>query len=122
MLIISQVDFGILFDIDGVIGRGAKPLAAAQRMIKLLTDKDGKQIVPLAFCTNSTGAAADKAKTLTNWLDIEVRDIVFVFVGPNYCYSFQYSCVSSTKIWELYVIRTVGTSVYNKQLPLVVVL
>ena len=74
MLIISQVDFGILFDIDGVIGRGAKPLAAAQRMIKLLTDKDGKQIVPLAFCTNSTGAAADKAKTLTNWLDIEVRD------------------------------------------------
>ena len=120
MLIISQVDFGILFDIDGVIGRGAKPLAAAQRMIKLLTDKDGKQIVPLAFCTNSTGAAADKAKTLTNWLDIEVRDIVFV--GPNYCYSFRYSGVSSTKILELYVIRTVGTSVYNKQLPLVVVL
>lgn len=67
-----QVDFGILFDIDGVIARGAKPLSAAKRMIKLLTDKDGRQIVPIAFCTNSTGVAADKAKTLTNWLNVEV--------------------------------------------------
>lgn len=66
------MDFGILFDIDGVIGRGAKPLSAAKRMIKLLTDKEGKQIVPIAFCTNGTGVAADKAKTLTNWLDVEV--------------------------------------------------
>lgn len=85
------MDFGILFDIDGVIGRGAKPLSAAQRMIKLITDKNGKQIVPIAFCTNGTGVAADKAKTLTSWLDVEVCSCVLVILVLLISLSFRFS-------------------------------
>ena len=41
-------------------------------MIKLLTDKEGKLLVPIAFCTNSSGTAADKAKRISDWLDVRV--------------------------------------------------
>ena len=70
--VMFQVNFGLIFDIDGVIGRGSTPFIASKRMIKLLTDKEGKLLVPIAFCTNSSGTAADKAKRISDWLDVRV--------------------------------------------------
>lgn len=76
-----KVDFGIIFDIDGVIGRGAIPFTAAERMIKLLMNKEEELIVPIAFCTNSTGTAADKSQLLSKWLSVQViyvRSVVII--------------------------------------------
>lgn len=60
-----------------MIARGSNPLNAAKRMISLITDADGKPVVPVAFCTNSTGVAADKARCLSDWLSIKVSRSTF---------------------------------------------
>lgn len=73
-----QVNFGIIFDIDGVLGRGSTPFAATKRMINLLTDEDGNLVVPISFCTNSSGTAADKAERMTEWLDTKVCPLLGV--------------------------------------------
>ncbi|XP_067932293.1 haloacid dehalogenase-like hydrolase domain-containing 5 isoform X2 [Watersipora subatra] len=69
----KKIDFGIIFDIDGVLGRGSVPFAASKRMMRLLSDNDGKVQVPIAFCTNSSGTLKDKAVCISKWLDTEVR-------------------------------------------------
>lgn len=69
----KKVDFGFLFDIDGVIVRGKKLLPSAKDAFNMLVDDKGKFKVPVLFVTNAGNTLRqNKAKDLTNWLGIEV--------------------------------------------------
>lgn len=66
-------DFGLLFDIDGVIVRGKRILPSAREAFNLLVDSSGKFRVPTVFVTNAGNALRnDKAEQLSEWLEIEV--------------------------------------------------
>ena len=67
-----QPQFGLLFDIDGVIARGSTPLPAAIEGLQKLTDGAGNFVVPVAFVTNGCNTSSQKAKAITKWLGIEV--------------------------------------------------
>lgn len=67
------MDFGFLFDIDGVIVRGKKLLPSAKDAFRMLIDENGKFKVPVLFVTNAGNTLRQKkAKALSDWLDIEV--------------------------------------------------
>ncbi|CAL8068634.1 unnamed protein product [Calicophoron daubneyi] len=69
----SQPNFGLLFDIDGVLGRGATPFAQAQEAFKLLCNPEGTALrVPLAFVTNACGDARARAKVIASWFNVEI--------------------------------------------------
>ena len=70
---LKQADFGILFDVDGVLARGSTPLTAALQAIRALEDDDGQLRVPVAFVTNACNRSQDKANQLKKWLNIEVK-------------------------------------------------
>ena len=70
-----QADFGILFDVDGVVAYGAHPLQAAVQAIRTLEDEDGQLRVPVAFVTNSCNRSQDKAAQIQKWLNIQVLEI-----------------------------------------------
>jgi len=64
----------LLFDIDGVLVRGKKPISAAKRALKRLLDKEGHFCVPTVFVTNAGNSLAKtKAEQLSRILDIKVR-------------------------------------------------
>nr|XP_045608978.1 haloacid dehalogenase-like hydrolase domain-containing 5 isoform X2 [Procambarus clarkii] len=68
-------NFGLLFDIDGVIIRGKHILPSAPEAFNLLVDKYGKFRVPTVFVTNAGNALRnDKAEQLSQWLGIEVHE------------------------------------------------
>lgn len=73
MICIFQADFGILFDVDGVLARGSTPLTAAIEAIRLLEDDQGRLRVPVAFVTNACNRSHDKAAQIQKWLDIQVK-------------------------------------------------
>ncbi|XP_064632443.1 haloacid dehalogenase-like hydrolase domain-containing 5 isoform X2 [Lineus longissimus] len=74
---LNQPRYGVLFDIDGVIARGSKPLQAAKDMMPYLLNPDNSPRVPIAFCTNGCNKDEDKAKALSEWLGVEItRDQV----------------------------------------------
>lgn len=68
----DEADFGILFDVDGVLARGSTPLSAAQQAIRLLEDEEGHLKVPVAFVTNACNRSNDKAAQIQKWLNIQV--------------------------------------------------
>ncbi|KAL4227160.1 Haloacid dehalogenase-like hydrolase domain-containing 5 [Mactra antiquata] len=69
----KKVDFGFLFDIDGVIVRGKKLLPSAKDAFRMLIDENGKFKVPVLFVTNAGNTLRqNKAKALSEWLDIEI--------------------------------------------------
>lgn len=70
-----QPEFGILFDVDGVLARGSTPLEPAKRAIQKLKDANGHLKVPCAFVTNASNLSHDKARQIGNWFDIEVSFI-----------------------------------------------
>jgi len=71
---LNKLDFGFLFDIDGVIVRGKKLLPSAKETFGLLT-KNGKFMVPSLFVTNAGNSLRSrKAKQLSEWLDVEVTE------------------------------------------------
>ena len=72
MLFIFQADFGILFDVDGVLARGSTPLNAAVQAIRHLEDESGQLKVPVAFVTNACNRSHDKAAQIQKWLNIQV--------------------------------------------------
>ena len=74
-----QPNFGVLFDIDGVVARGSTPLPAAIKGLHKLTDGEGNFTVPVAFVTNGCNKSADKAKALTQWTGIKVN-ILLLFI------------------------------------------
>uniref|UniRef100_A0A0B7B3I6 Haloacid dehalogenase-like hydrolase domain-containing 5 n=1 Tax=Arion vulgaris TaxID=1028688 RepID=A0A0B7B3I6_9EUPU len=67
-----DVNFGILFDVDGVLARGSTPLEPAKKAVDKLKDSDGKLKVPVAFVTNACNRSADKAQQISNWFNLEV--------------------------------------------------
>ncbi|XP_045164751.1 haloacid dehalogenase-like hydrolase domain-containing 5 [Mercenaria mercenaria] len=68
----DEADFGVLFDVDGVLARGSTPLSAAQQAIRLLEDDEGRLKVPVAFVTNACNRSNDKATQIQKWLNIQV--------------------------------------------------
>ncbi|XP_071083455.1 haloacid dehalogenase-like hydrolase domain-containing 5 isoform X1 [Haliotis cracherodii] len=69
---IAEPDFGILFDVDGVLARGSAALAPAVKAIEKLKDADGQLRVPCAFVTNACNRTHDKAKQIAGWFNLEV--------------------------------------------------
>ena len=77
----SKCEFGFLFDIDGVIVRGRKPLPLAREAFQLLT-KDKQFKIPTLFVTNAGNSLrCRKAQQLSEWLDIEVSETTIWVVG-----------------------------------------
>lgn len=71
---INKLDFGFMFDIDGVIVRGKKLLPSAKKAFGLLTE-NGKFTIPSLFVTNAGNSLRSrKAKQLSEWLDVEVTE------------------------------------------------
>lgn len=68
----SQPDFGILFDVDGVLARGTNPLEPAVKALKLLQDEEGNLKVPVAFVTNACNRSEDKARQISKWFNVQV--------------------------------------------------
>ncbi|GAA47299.1 Haloacid dehalogenase-like hydrolase domain-containing 5 [Clonorchis sinensis] len=69
----EQPGFGLLFDIDGVLGRGANVFPQAQEAFKLLCDPDGTELrVPVAFVTNACGNTLSKVERLSRWFNVEI--------------------------------------------------
>nr|XP_022300557.1 haloacid dehalogenase-like hydrolase domain-containing 5 isoform X2 [Crassostrea virginica] len=68
----SQPDFGILFDVDGVLARGTNPLEPAVKALKLLQDDEGNLKVPVAFVTNACNRSQDKARQISKWFNLQV--------------------------------------------------
>ena len=66
-------EFGLFFDIDGVITRGRTLLPHSKDAFKLLTDENGRFIIPTVFVTNAGNSMRQtKAKQLSDWLGIQV--------------------------------------------------
>lgn len=71
--------FGLLFDIDGVIVRGKKIIPKVPETFKRLINSEGKFRIPTVFLTNAgNGLTEEKAKRLSEWLNIEVGFYNFV--------------------------------------------
>nr|KAG5705605.1 hypothetical protein BaRGS_034803 [Batillaria attramentaria] len=70
--VLNAPDFGILFDVDGVLARGSTPLEPAKRAMEKLKDSNGHLRVPVAFVTNACNRSHDKARQIGNWFDLEV--------------------------------------------------
>ena len=67
-------DFGIIFDIDGVLVRGRKVLPFAPPAFARLVDENGKFRVPTVFVTNAGNTLRQsKADQLSEKLNVEVR-------------------------------------------------
>lgn len=69
---VNQVDFGLLFDVDGVLARGTTPLDDAKEAFRKLKDSEGRLKVPVAFVTNACNRSEDKARQISNWFNIKV--------------------------------------------------
>lgn len=69
-----QPRFGLLFDIDGVLVRGRKPIPSALKAIEKLIDSQGQFVVPVVFVTNAGNCLRQaKAEQLSNILGVPVR-------------------------------------------------
>ena len=68
--------FGILFDIDGVLVRGKRVLNEAVEAFQKLSDGEGHLRVPAVFVTNAGNKLRQaKAKQLTEWLGVKVSTL-----------------------------------------------
>ncbi|CAH8552473.1 unnamed protein product [Heterobilharzia americana] len=91
-----EPNFGLLFDIDGVLGRGLEVLPQAAEAFKLLCDPDQKELrVPVAFVTNASGDASARARMISKWFGIKVyNDQVIQAPSPLSVYKeFHDKCV-----------------------------
>ena len=80
-------DFGVCFDIDGVISRGHVPFPEARTAYQLLMDHDRNIHIPSCFVTNSLGRNSCRAMQLTEWLGVTVCLTHFTLVYPWLIYS-----------------------------------
>ena len=72
-MLLYCLQYGICFDIDGVVARGLSPIPEAVEAFQMLCDKkSGRPKVPFVFLTNGFGSARVKAQRLQNWLQCEV--------------------------------------------------
>ena len=68
----ASATFGIMFDIDGVIMRGARVLPQAQRAFKLLTDENGFRVPTVILILISKEGGTSEALKLKLHLNSEV--------------------------------------------------
>ncbi|XP_069991889.1 haloacid dehalogenase-like hydrolase domain-containing 5 [Penaeus vannamei] len=68
-------NFGLLFDIDGVIVRGSRILPSAPEAFSHLVDDSGQFRVPTVFVTNAGNALrSEKAEQLSKWLGVTIHE------------------------------------------------
>lgn len=68
-------NFGLLFDIDGVLVRGRNVLPTAPQAFRKLLDRHGRFRVPTVFVTNAGNALRNtKAEQLSQWLGVEIDE------------------------------------------------
>ncbi|KAG5274823.1 hypothetical protein AALO_G00140540 [Alosa alosa] len=79
-----QPDFGLLFDIDGVLVRGKTPIPAAKRAFQRLVDSSGQFVVPVVFVTNAGNCLRQKkADQLSHILGVPIsQDQVMMSHSP----------------------------------------
>lgn len=78
----NVAQFGLMFDIDGVIVRGRRLLPFSVEAFKKLVDCDGKFRVPTVFVTNAGNTLRNtKAQQLSKWLNVEVSSVLFILVS-----------------------------------------
>jgi len=72
----SSPNFGLMFDIDGVIVRGKNVLPSAPEAFQLLIDRStGTWRVPTIFVTNAGNTLRqEKADKLSSWLNVPVAE------------------------------------------------
>jgi len=72
----SSPNFGLMFDIDGVIVRGKSVLPSAPEAFQLLVDRStGSWRVPTIFVTNAGNTLRqEKADKLSSWLNVPVTE------------------------------------------------
>ncbi|VDD79915.1 unnamed protein product [Mesocestoides corti] len=75
----KEPNFGLLFDIDGVLLRGSTPIPEAILAMDLLKGRNGKLRVPIAFVTNACGDAQAKVDQLSSIfkIDLEPEQVIF---------------------------------------------
>lgn len=79
----KQVNFGICFDIDGVLARGSEVIPAAKSGFEKLVDAEGKFKYPVAFVTNALNTSQDKANSISSWFGIPIsKDQVIQSPSP----------------------------------------
>lgn len=69
----ADTEFGILFDVDGVLARGNSPLDPAKKAMEKLKDSEGNLKVPIVFVTNACNRSRDKARQISRWFDVNVQ-------------------------------------------------
>jgi ribonucleotide monophosphatase NagD (HAD superfamily) len=75
-----QPQFGVLFDIDGVLTRGRKLLPYTRDAFRKLVTTSGQFRVPTIFVTNAGNELrSSKATKLSQILGIQVRRIFFFY-------------------------------------------
>ena len=60
---LRKIDFGILFDVDGVLARGPSAIPAALHASELLADVNGGWRVPVLFFTNASNISLETKAT-----------------------------------------------------------
>ena len=84
------LQYGICFDIDGVVARGLSPIPEAVEAFKMLCDeKTGRPKVPFVFLTNGFNSAHVKAQRLQNWLQCEV---IYMPLASNVSRCYWFVC------------------------------
>ncbi|KAL7843141.1 hypothetical protein AOLI_G00246530 [Acnodon oligacanthus] len=80
----SGPDFGLLFDIDGVLVRGRTPIPAAKKAFQKLVDSKGQFVVPVVFVTNAGNCLRQKkADQLSHILGVPIsQDQVMMSHSP----------------------------------------
>ncbi|KAK7878658.1 hypothetical protein WMY93_030494 [Mugilogobius chulae] len=70
----AQPNFGLLFDIDGVLVRGRIPIPAAKKAFSKLVDSKGQFVVPVVFVTNAGNCLRQtKAAKLSHILGVQIE-------------------------------------------------
>ncbi|KAM9830467.1 LOW QUALITY PROTEIN: haloacid dehalogenase-like hydrolase domain-containing 5 [Syngnathus typhle] len=79
-----QPNFGLLFDIDGVLLRGRMLIPAAKKAFEKLVDSQGQFVVPLVFVTNAGNCLRQtKADRLSHILGVHItQDQVIMSHSP----------------------------------------
>ncbi|XP_019712106.1 cat eye syndrome critical region protein 5-like [Hippocampus comes] len=79
-----QPNFGLLFDIDGVLLRGRMLIPAAKKAFEKLVDSQGQFVVPLVFVTNAGNCLRQtKADQLSHILGVPItQDQVIMSHSP----------------------------------------
>ncbi|VDK45023.1 unnamed protein product [Taenia asiatica] len=85
----KEPNFGLLFDIDGVLLRGTTPIPEALLAMDLLKGRNGKLRVPIAFVTNACGNAQAKVDQLSSIFNIDLQPEQVIF-APSPFQSFTH--------------------------------